>query len=807
MEGGNRFMSSIDQRVVDMRFNNQQFESGVRTSTRSLDKLKSALNLDGAAKSLNALDKAGKSFSLNGISSGVESISQRFSTMGIVGMTVLQNLTNAAITASVNFAKALIIQPILDGFDEYEVKMNAIQTIMSNTSSKGTTLTQVNDALAELNTYADQTIYNFAQMTDNVGKFTSAGVGLQDSVTMVKGLSNVAAGAGTNAERMAGATFQMTQAMQSGMVIWEDWKSLSMANMGGENLQKEMQTMADSMGIVRDKTKSFKDSLESGWLTAEVFTKVMKKMAADPALLEAATNVTTFTKLVNTMAEAVGSGWASTWEQVIGSKDQSTKFFTAISNGFGSVVGASANARNATLEFWNANGGREAVIRGLANVLMALANVIKPVEQAFSAIFPPLTLNQLLYLSTLFRDLTARMIISESTMTNIRKTFQGLFSVLDIVRLVFAQLLSAVGLSTGIFSLLGKGILYVTGSVGEFITAIRNIIKTLGAFTTQGFDAITELFRTTFNAKFSSIINKMSSGFNFMGINMESLGKSSELVKYVLNGMTIAFNNLISTLKTLNWMLIPVRDTFNGFMTSLTGYKNKTEVVTDGNNNVVTSMGELSDAAKKATGDSTSVWDLALASLQKLWLKMAPFKDWVVNGFTSMMTAIKDNIQGLTFEEVFHTIQGLIASGFILTLRNFIANLNKFMPKVMKSAAEALDAVGSSLKTWQNSLRAKILLDLAIAVGILAASIYVLSGIDPVKLSSSLKAVAILFGETTVAMIIMAKALSGSTLTGMFQLGIALLGLSGAVLILAKAMVVLTALDWNQAEIGFESDQ
>ena len=186
-------MSSIDQRVVDMRFNNQQFESGVRTSTRSLDKLKSALNLDGAAKSLNALDKAGKSFSLNGISSGVESISQRFSTMGIVGMTVLQNLTNAAITASVNFAKALIIQPILDGFDEYEVKMNAIQTIMSNTSSKGTTLTQVNDALAELNTYADQTIYNFAQMTDNVGKFTSAGVGLQDSVTMVKGLSNVAA--------------------------------------------------------------------------------------------------------------------------------------------------------------------------------------------------------------------------------------------------------------------------------------------------------------------------------------------------------------------------------------------------------------------------------------------------------------------------------------------------------------------------------------------------------------------------------------------------------------------------------------
>ena len=131
-------------------------------------------------------------------------------------------------------------------------------------------------------------------------------------------------------------------------------------------------------------------------------------------------------------------------------------------------------------------------------------------------------------------------------------------------------------------------------------------------------------------------------------------------------------------------------------------------------------MGELSDAAKKATGDSTSVWDLALASLQKLWLKMAPFKDWVVNGFTSMMTAIKDNIQGLTFEEVFHTIQGLIASGFILTLRNFIANLNKFMPKVMKSAAEALDAVGSSLKTWQNSLRAKILLDLAIAVGILA---------------------------------------------------------------------------------------
>jgi tape measure domain-containing protein len=278
-------MATIDERVVNMQFNNKQFENGVKTTLNTLDSLKNSLEFKDDTGGIMNLVRAFKQFSLDTISNNIDSLSQKFSVLSIIGTTAIVNLSNSAVNMGRRITSALTIDPVKTGLEEYETKMNAITTILTNTASKGTDIKQVNDALDELNIYADKTIYNFAQMTDNIGKFTAAGLGLNDAVTVIKGMSNVAAGFGVDATKMAGATYQMSQALSAGRVQLMDWKSMEMASMGGELLQNSLRETAKEMGITVDATKSFRNTLESGWLTTEVFVKTMEKMANDNQIL------------------------------------------------------------------------------------------------------------------------------------------------------------------------------------------------------------------------------------------------------------------------------------------------------------------------------------------------------------------------------------------------------------------------------------------------------------------------------------------------------------------------------------------
>ena len=190
--------TTIDERVVEMRFDNKQFESNVSTSMSTLDKLKQKLNLSGASKGLEDINTASKKVNMSGLGSSVEAVSAKFSAMQVIGITALSNITNSAVDAGKRIVSALTIDPVKTGFREYETQINAVQTILANTSSKGTTIDQVNSALDELNRYADLTIYNFTEMTRNIGTFTAAGIDLETSVSAIQGIANLSAVSGSN---------------------------------------------------------------------------------------------------------------------------------------------------------------------------------------------------------------------------------------------------------------------------------------------------------------------------------------------------------------------------------------------------------------------------------------------------------------------------------------------------------------------------------------------------------------------------------------------------------------------------------
>lgn len=379
----------VDERVVEMRFDNKDFESNVKTTMSTLDRLKAALKLPTSSKSLNSVSNAAKNSTSNisGLGAAVETVNARFSALQVVGMTALSNITSAAMRAGSNLVKQFTIEPITSGFREYETQLNAVQTILANTQSKGTTLDDVTAALDELNTYADKTIYNFTEMTRNIGTFTAAGVDLDASVSAIKGIANLAAVSGSTSQQASTAMYQLSQALATGRVSLMDWNSVVNAGMGGEVFQNALKRTAKVMGTDVDamieKYGSFRESLtQGGWLTSEVLTKTLEQftMAAEEGSAEwdkfkaslmeegyteaqateilrmantatdAATKVKTFTQLMDTLSEAAGSGWAKTWQLIFGDFEEAKAFWTDLSEMFSGMINASSDARNAIIE-------------------------------------------------------------------------------------------------------------------------------------------------------------------------------------------------------------------------------------------------------------------------------------------------------------------------------------------------------------------------------------------------------------------------------------------------------------------------
>ena len=480
-------MSSIDKRIVQMQFDNQGFEKGVSTTMKSLKNLNESLKMKNATNGLTEVHSGINkltSLGMGALSSGVDAVSSRFNAMGIIAATALMNITNQAIATGKRISSALTVDPIMDGFSEYETKMNAIQTILTNTESKGTTIDDVKVALAELNDYADKTIYNFADMTKNIGTFTAAGVDLDRSVTAIKGIANLAAGSGSSAAQASTAMYQLSQALASGKVNLQDWNSVVNAGMGGDLFKNALIDMAKQMGIFVDESKPFRETLKDDWLTSEVLIKTLEKFANDESLVKAATEVKTFTQLIDTMKESVGSGWATTWEYIIGDKDQAAEFFTTISDGFNSIIQPSTDARNEMLKFWNENGGRTAVIEGLTNVVQGLGKVLGSIGDAWSEVFPAMTGDRLVELSNKFKDLTEKFKISDETAGKIKTTFKGLFEILPLVGDAIGSVINGIKPLGGIFEGIRPKILDAASNFGEFISNVRKSASEMGFFET-----------------------------------------------------------------------------------------------------------------------------------------------------------------------------------------------------------------------------------------------------------------------------------------------------------------------------------
>ena len=735
-------MSSIDERVVKMRLDNSQFEQGINKTSSLLGKLKQALNLDKSVESINNVDKAVSGVSFNPLTSGLQGVQSGFNAMGAVAFSVLNRMTNAAIDAGKSITNALTAS-VRDGFAEYETQMNAVQTILANTQSKGSTIDDVNSALDTLNTYADKTIYNFTEMTRNIGTFTAAGVDLQTSVDSIKGIANLAAVSGSSSAQASQAMYQLSQAIAAGKIQLMDWNSVVNAGMGGEVFQNALKRTAENFGTNVDgmiqKYGSFRESLtEGGWLTTDVLTETLKQLSGaytEADLVSqgyteeqakqivqlantaegAATDVKTFSQLIDTTKEALGSGWTNTFEIIFGDFEEAKELWSGVANVISDVVNRSSESRNNLLQGWKDLGGRTELIKGLSSVFESLGKVLSTVGNAFRKVFPPTTSQQLMNITKAFASFTEKLVPSESTLNKIGRVAEGVFSIFDIgvqaVKAVGEAISTAFG-SDSMGSLLNN-LLDIAAGFGDWLVGLDNSIKQFGIFEGAAKKVGTSVSNVL--GMFNSFTGRISS----MG---SAIGSIASTIGDTLGGAFERVKNVISDVLTWITDNISGGDIFAG----LAG-------------------GGIFLAARKIGG---------------------------------------------AFDKIKEAVEGLFGNG---------------AEKLKKGAGvfdEILDGLQESLNAFTGSVKAFTLVEIAGSIALLVNSMEKIAALSGGEVVGGVSAIGGMMTELNLSLKSITKTVKGAKTTDLIKTGAALIEFAKAVDMLANAMSTIGNLKWDEIAKG-----
>ena len=811
-------MATIDERVVAMKFDNTQFKAKSQETIADLQKLESTID-SGATKnlgsalgstfsnalrvvdsstggilsSLGLIQKSASDVDMSGLSNGVEDATSKFSMLENIAVGALHNIGAKLADSGLNVAKAFTIQGAMDGFKEYELQINSVQTILANTQSKGSTLADVNKTLDDLNAYADRTIYNFGEMTKNIGTFTAAGVGLEDSAKAIKGIANLAALSGANSEKASSAMYQLSQAIAADKVGLEDWNSVVHSDMGGEIFQKSLFDTAKAMGTLKNagnmtfeewtkNYKPFRETLADGWLTGKVLTKTLEKFTgdlSDEQLREqgyteeqiasiqklaqtangAAQDVKTFTQMIGTINESIGSGWAQSWRIIIGDFEEAKVLWTRVSKVISGAVDQSAKSRNELLQGWSDAGGRTIVIDSLVRVFNGLYSIAGQVGRAFSQIFPPMTVAQVMKLTRSFEDLSYKLTPSIETVVNLGRTFKGFFALLHIgwslIKAVGSMIAKIFGASGGA----AGGLLSMTASLGDFLVKLDESIQ-------NG-----KLFENIFGKAGTFIAGV----FEWIGKSVDDTsvawGKFLDFVHKVTNGLIKIFN-----------------------------------ILTSGKYQDGTFMGLKSDAG--FIKFLIKVHDLVTSFIDKI--KSFSFLDWFnVSagiggvGILALFAKIVSQLKAImALKEKIPFLNGEGLKGLFAMLRGGGGDGDE---KGGKDAPGIVEQLTGAFEKMQQALKARALLQIAAAILALAAAILILSSIDGGKLAQATAAVGALMAELMLALAGMTFLTKGSGFVKLAGIAGAIVAISAAIVILAGVMKLMSKMSWEEIGKGLAS--
>lgn len=771
---------TVDQRVVEMQFDNRQFERNVSTTMSSLDKLKQSLNLTGASKGLEGVGAAAKGINFSGLTSAAETVGLKFNAMYTIADQALRNITNSAVNAGKRIVSALTIDPIKMGFSEYETQINAVQTIMANTSSKGTTLDQVNSALDTLNTYADKTIYNFTEMTRNIGTFTAAGVDLDTSVKSIQGIANLAAVSGSTSQQASTAMYQLSQALAAGKVQLMDWNSVVNAGMGGQVFQDalketsraladratqlkkmskaELDAYREAHGYSEEQIKSmkaynydvdglikkygsFRESLSKGeWLTTDVLTETLEHF---------------------TMAAEEGSEEWNKFKQSLMDQGYTEKQAVDILKMANTATNAATKVKTLT-QLWDTL--KEAAQSGWTQSWEIIVGDFEEAKELFTKV----------------SDVIGNMLNESAQARN--EVLQG-WKDMD-------------------------GRTYMIGAISNAFAGLMNIIKPVGEAFKEVFPPITS--KTLVNiskalldlsAKFKVFtehgdLSNFKSTIKGIFSIASLLGKAFGVVAKAVGALLMS-----DGMKSLVKLFFDITGAIGDFFTSLNeGFDSGG--LSGGLSKLVTLISDLLGSATEGIrgfGDILVSAGKGIVNVAKvIWDAITKVFGWILDNVSA-----GDIFAGLTGSGIFVLATKL--AGVFKTIKDAVDGLFGGGGKddgggLKEKFGDILDSVHDSLSAFTSGIKVWSLVGIAAAIGILSASLKSIAELDAVDIGKGLFSIAAMLTMLSVTFKSMMKTMSKFDSKGIVKSSFALILVAKALDILADAMVKLS--DLSLGEIG-----
>jgi len=463
--------NNTETRILQMQLENKDFEDGVRQTIKSLEDLEEKLNLKNAGDGFEKVSTAANSVQMSHLESGIDAVTNKFTLMGQIGLQALERISSKVLDTGEKILRAATVQPMIDGWGEFEMKTNSVQTILGGIRNQfedqPTAINAISDSLNELNEYADKTIYNFAQMTENVGKFTNQGIGLEESTNAIKGIANWAAAVGANPEQMSRAMYNISQSLGAGSMQLIDWRSIRFANMATPEVKNLFAEVAkrygdgqiDKDGNVKIGKKKvnilddFESSLKAGWLTNDVMAEAFAIYAnafSEEELIdrygeelgkkfhemgvyaeEAATKVRTFSQLLGVLQESLGSGWANTFEILFGGFEQQTAFLTAIKNKIEEIINFQTYDRNSWLQKFSDIGGVVVFQETILKTIDILKDFYWVFSDVLALIFNPFGKSTSNILDGIFGSREQGYTDLPTTWESVKGVFDDIYSTLD----------------------------------------------------------------------------------------------------------------------------------------------------------------------------------------------------------------------------------------------------------------------------------------------------------------------------------------------------------------------------------------
>lgn len=367
----------VDERVVEMRFDNAQFEKNVHQTMQSLEQLNDSLRLDGAEKGFEKISDASAKVDFDEMQGALDNLSGKFSAVEVMGVAALSHITRQAVDTGERLVKSLSLDQVTSGWNKYAQKTASVQTIMNAT---GKSIAKVNGYLSKLMWFSDETSYSFTDMTQSLGQLTASGGDIEKVIPMIMGMANATAYAGKGASEFSRVIYNLNQSYSQGYLSLMDWKSVELAGVATAELKKQIIDTGVALGKIKkgDVTVgTFSSTLSTKWADKEVmetafgkfaeFSEAVKKMVdAHPGMLasqaidaladkydevtvkafKAAQEAKSFSEAVDATKDAVSSGWMETFDILFGNYEEAKGFWSDLAEEFWNMFAGGAAGRN-----------------------------------------------------------------------------------------------------------------------------------------------------------------------------------------------------------------------------------------------------------------------------------------------------------------------------------------------------------------------------------------------------------------------------------------------------------------------------